>query len=159
MAGLRDRAILLIGFAGALRRSEIAGLKVRDIEGDVITLRRSKTDQEGDGQRVVVPALYSATLAAALVAWREAGGIADGYLFRRVRRGGHVTEEKLTPHAVGGIFKRRATAAGLDAEPLGAHSLRSGRITEEAARGASAWELMRISRHRSVRSLEAYVQL
>ena len=76
-----------------------------------------------------------------------------------MRRGGHVTDERLTPHAVGGIFKARAALAGLDTAPLGAHSLRSGRITEEAARGASPWELMQISRHKSVRSLEAYVQL
>jgi integrase len=107
----------------------------------------------------MVPAPYAALVAEALAAWKGVAGIRDGYLFRRVRRGGHVTDEKLTPHAVGAIVKRRAAEAGLEVSDLGSHSLRSGRLTEEAGRGASPWELMRISRHRSIRTLQDYIRL
>ncbi len=74
-------------------------------------------------------------------------------------KGGRVLDAGLTGHAIGRIVKARAGSAGLDATTIGAHSLRSGRLTQAARDGASPWELMRISRHRSVRSLQDYVRL
>jgi len=74
-------------------------------------------------------------------------------------KGDRVIDAGLTGHAIGRIVKARAEAAGIDAATIGAHSLRSGRLTQAARDGASPWELMRISRHRSIRSLQDYVRL
>jgi site-specific recombinase XerC len=105
LRGIRDRALLLIGFAGGFRRSELVGLDWADIErvrqGIVITLRRSKTDQSGEGRKIAVP--FGRTRwrpVTALKHWRDWAGIEDGAIFRRVDRHGRVLADRLSGEAV-----------------------------------------------------------
>ena len=117
--GLRDRALLLIGFAGALRRSELVALDVDDIEegpeGIFVRIKRSKTDQEGQGDFVSIPNGYRLRPVAALKAWLAAGGITEGPLFRSIKKGGQVTCQRLPDRSVAEIIKKRSGAAGLEA--------------------------------------------
>jgi len=160
--GLRDRAILSFGFATACRRSELASLMVDHIaevnEGLIVTIERSKTDQEGQGQEVAVPRGARACPVAALRAWLTAAGIEDGPLFRRLRRGGHVTEDAISPRTIATVVKKYAALAGLDPDDFGGHSLRSGFATSAAANGATLFRLMDQTRHRSVETVRAYVR-
>ena len=163
VAGLRDRAILTLGYAAALRRSELARLTVDDVafdEGDLtVRIRRSKTDQEARGQEVTLTGDSAERAASAITRWVEAANIADGFLFRRINKGGRVRADGLTPHGIGAIVKRRVAAADLDAEIFGAHSLRSGALTDRAKAGDSVWQLRARSRHKSVASLQEYVRI
>lgn len=94
--GLRDRAILLLGFAGAFQRSELASLRVEDLEvlegGLRVVLRRSKTDQEGEGQAVYVSRRTELCPVDAVLDWLEAGGVESGPVFRRIVKGGRVLD-------------------------------------------------------------------
>ncbi len=163
LRGRRDRAILALSFACALRRGETVALRLEDVEygteGVALRLPRSKTDQEGRGQRVTAGDKAGVMAAEALVGWVKAAGMTGGPLFRRMVKGGRVVDQGLTGHAIGRIVKACAAAAGFEAATIGAHSLRSGRLTQAARDGASPWDLMRISRHRSIRSLQDYVRL
>ena len=130
----RDRALLLIGFAGALRRSELVALDVADIEhvrqGIVLTSRRSKTDQDGQGRKIAIP--YGRTRwcpVAALDAWLAASGITEGAIFRPVDRHGRVHNARLSGEAVSLVVRERAAAAGLDPARYSGHSLRAGLAT------------------------------
>src|SRR5262249_32297738 len=129
---LRDRAIILLGFAGAFRRSELVALNVDDIEetaeGMLVTLRRSKTDQEGLGRRVAIPRGEVACPVAALRAWLDAGGIPDGAIFRRIpnKRSQRVAERRLAGPNVAAIVKQGAVRLGFDPSTFGGHSLRAG---------------------------------
>jgi integrase len=132
--GLRDKALLLVGFAGALRRSELVALDVSDLEegteGVIVRIRRSKIDQEGVGDFVSIP--YGSRLrpVRALKDWLEAASITEGPLFRPIRRGGAVVEiERLTDRSVANILKVHAEAVGLDPTVFSGHSLRSGFVT------------------------------
>ncbi len=162
LKGLRDRAILSFGFATACRRSELASLLVDHVaevdEGLIVTIERSKTDQEGQGQEVAVPRGSRACPVAALRAWLSAAGIEDGPLFRRLRRGGHVTEDPISPRTIATVVKHYAALAGLDPDDFGGHSLRSGFATSAAANGATLFRLMDQTRHRSVETVRAYVR-
>jgi integrase len=104
LKGLRDRAILSFGFASACRRSELASLVVDCVtevdQGLIVTIERSKTDQEGQGHEIAVPRGARACPVRALRAWLTAAGIEDGPLFRRLRRGGHVTEDAISPRTI-----------------------------------------------------------
>jgi site-specific recombinase XerD len=117
LKGLRDRALLLIGFAGALRRSELVALNIEDIEqapdGMKITIRHSKTDQEGAGQTIAIPSGKIACPVAALKEWITAAGIGSGALFRSVNRHGKVGE-RLTDQSVSDIVKEHAERLRLD---------------------------------------------
>jgi site-specific recombinase XerD len=161
LKGLRDRALLLLGFAGAFRRSELVALDIADIEetesGLRITIRRSKTDQEGAGQTIAVPRGTIADPVAALAAWRAAAGITSGALFRSIRKGGKVGA-RLSAQSVADIVKSAAARCGLDPAAFAGHSLRSGFLTSAAARGASVFKLMDQSRHRSMDTLAGYVR-
>jgi site-specific recombinase XerD len=129
---LRDRALLLLGFGGAFRRSELVALTVADLAptagGLDVTIRRSKTDQTGAGRVVAVPYGSAADVCAvrAVQAWIAAAGIADGAIFRSVDRHGNVAAAGLTGGAVARIVKARCAAAGLDADRYSGHSLRAG---------------------------------
>jgi site-specific recombinase XerD len=119
MKDVRDSALLLIGFAGGFRRSEIVGLNCDDVEcvrqGLIITLRRSKTDQEGAGRKVGIP--FGRTRHCAVLAldqWVAVSRIEVGPLFRPVDRHGHVGDERLSGEAVSLVVKERAAAAGMD---------------------------------------------
>ena len=143
---IRDRALLLIGFAGAFRRSELSAVNCNWIErteqGIVLTLPRSKTDQEGRGRSVAIPRVGGPICpVAALDAWLQASGIVDGPLFRPVSKAGKVLESRLSASAVAIIVKQRAAQIGLDPERYSGHSLRAGFATSAAAAGLSVWQI------------------
>jgi integrase len=162
LRGARDRAILLLGFAGAFRRSELAALEVEDIEflaeGMRVTIRRSKTDQEGEGQRVAIVRGACACPVETVRLWLERAKITAGPVFRPVTKGGRLIDVALTPHSVGMIVKTCAGRAGFNVGEFGAHSLRAGFLTSAAMRGASIFKMMDVSRHKSVDTLRSYVR-
>ena len=159
---LRDRALLLLGFAGAFRRSELVALDVADVEqvaeGLRVTIRHGKTDQEGLGAVIAIVRGEIACPVAALLDWLEAASITEGPLFRPIRRGGHIQAERLTDRPVANIVKSHAERVGLDPALFSGHSLRSGFLTSAAKRGASIFKMMATSRHRSTDTLIGYVR-
>jgi integrase len=161
LKALRDRALLLLGFAGAFRRSELVALDCEDIEecetGLRITIRHSKTDQEGAGRTLAVVRGSIACPVAALQVWREAAGIIAGPLFCSVRKGGRLGR-RLPAAAVADIVKAQATRVGFDPGLFAAHSLRAGFLTSAAKKGASIFKMMDQSGHRSVDTLRGYVR-
>ena len=160
--GLRDRAILLLGFAGAFRRSELAALQFEDLEevseGLRVHICKSKTDQEGEGCVVPIVRGTEACPVAAVKAWLKAGGIQNGPIFRRMGKGGRIFEQALTPHSIGKVVKKYAEKAGFNPDMFGGHSLRAGFLTSAAMKGASIFRMMDISRHKSVDTLRGYVR-
>jgi site-specific recombinase XerD len=163
LKGLRDRALLLLGFGGAFRRSELAALNVDDLEftddGLKVTIRRSKTDQEGVGVTIaIIKGATSTCPVRALMEWLKGARIESGPLFRAVRKGNKVQETRLTPKSVCVIVKSYAAMIGLDAKTVGAHSLRSGFLTSAARRGASVFKMRDVSRHKSMDVLQSYVR-
>lgn len=117
LIGLRDRALLALGFATACRRSELVALTVEDLtespDGYRVTIRKSKTDQEGQGAEVAVPRGCRICPVETVRAWLVASGITTGPVFRPVSKGGCVSPEGLSSHAVADIIKSRAKVAGL----------------------------------------------
>lgn len=164
LAGKRDAAVLALGFAGAFRRSELVALDVEDLqmhpEGLRVRIRRSKTDQEGQGFEKAIPHGHFVRPVARLRAWLDAAGITEGPVFRSVSRSGHMRKGavRLTNQTVGSIVKRYAEAAGLDPASFGAHSLRSGYITSAAERGANLARIMDQSGHRTPRAILGYIR-
>ena len=162
LAGKRDRALLVLGFSGAFRRSELVALTVADLEemtdGLRVTIRRSKTDQDGSGVTIAIP--HGARLRAPEVVrqWLDAAGIDDGPVFRAVTRHGKVGAEALTPQVVALRVKRYALPAGFVVEDFSGHSLRAGFLTSAADAGASIFKMMDVSRHKSVDVLRGYVR-
>jgi len=153
LIGVRDRALLLVGFAGAFRRSELVSLDVADVtfssDGLIVQLRRSKTDQEGEGRKVGLP-FGSNPLTCpvrALRAWLDVAAIARGPIFRSVDRHANVAETRLTDQSVALIVKRSARAAGLDWERYAGHSLRSGLATAAAMADVSERAIMAQTGH------------
>ena len=162
LVGLRNRAILLLGFAGALRRSELVALNVADIEpadgGLRVNIRRSKTDQEGEGTVIAIAAGSTDCPAKALLTWLGAAGITEGPVFRPINKAGTVSKVRLTDRSVANIVKLCAGRIGLDARTFSGHSLRSGFLTSAAANGASIFKMMDVSRHKSIDNLRTYVR-
>ncbi len=164
LIGTRDRALLLVGFAGAFRRSELVAIDVEDLaetdDGLVVSQRRSKTDQEGQGRRVGLP--YGSNPATCPVrsveAWREASGVEAGALWRSVTRHGHLGAGRLTPAAVALVVKRSAERAGLDPAKYSGHSLRAGFATAAAQAGASERSIQAQTGHRSLTVLRGYIR-
>ena len=163
MKSIRDRALILIGFAGAFRRSELVGLDFADIDhvshGIVITLRKSKTDQEGLGRKIGIPfarGLVCPVLA--LKAWLEKANITDGPIFRPVDRHGHIIDTRLSGEAVAVIVKERAKAAGLDPSKYSGHSLRAGLATSAATAGVASWKIRQQTGHASDAMLNRYIR-
>jgi site-specific recombinase XerD len=162
LAGKRDRALLALGFAGAFRRSELVALTVADlaaVEGGMrVTIRHSKTDQEGQGQEVAIPTGDKLRPVEAVRAWLDAAGITNGPVFRSVAKGGRVLNEALTDRSVASIVKVYAGRAGFNGAEFSGHSLRAGFLTTAAERGASLFKMMEVSRHKSVDTLRGYVR-
>jgi site-specific recombinase XerD len=162
LAGLRDRALLLIGFGGALRRSELVALDVADIAeietGLLVTIRGSKTDRERAGVTIAIARGAAACPAKALRAWLGASGIAAGPVFRPINKAGTVRTSRLTDRSVANIVKAYAGRAGLDPAQFSGHSLRAGFLTSAAGNGASIFKMMDVSRHKSVDTLRGYVR-
>lgn len=163
LRGRRDRALLLLGFAGALRRSELVGLEVKDAqltrEGIVLTIRRSKTDQEGQGMTrgIAYGSNPDTCPVRALQAWLEHTSIKDGPLFRSLRFG-RVQPRGLDGRDVARIVKRAATEAGLDPTHFSGHSLRAGLATAAAAAGVSERAIMDQTGHRSLAIMRRYIR-
>lgn len=162
LKGLRDRALLLLGFAGAFRRSELVALTVADLEevaeGLRVHVRKSKTDQEGSGQVIPIVRGSKACPVEAVASWLEAAGIEEGPVFRSVTKGGKVSEKALTPHSVGLIVKHYAQRAGYNGSDFGGHSLRAGFATSAVVNGASLFRVMDVTRHKSTDTLRGYVR-
>ena len=162
LIGKRDRALLCLGFAGAFRRSELVALTVADLtdapDGLRVLIRRSKTDQEGQGAEIAIPRGCRLRPVVAVQEWLAAAGITDGPIFRPVAKGGRVMAEALSDRGVADIVKRYAQRAGLDAASFAGHSLRAGFLTSAAESGASIFKMMEVSRHRSVDTLRGYVR-
>jgi site-specific recombinase XerD len=162
LSGLRDRALLLLGFAGAFRRSELVALDCEDVqettEGLRVTIRHSKTDQERLGSTIAIPRGVAACPVMALRAWLDAASITSGPLFRPVAKGQRVQAARLTDRSVAKIVQAHAERVGFDPALFAGHSLRSGFLTSAAARGASIFKMMDVSRHRSVDTLRGYVR-
>ena len=165
--GRRDRTLLLFGFAGALRRSELVGLQVEDVSpmpgGLRLRLRRSKTDQVGQGAELGLPRGRSPDTCPvrAFEAWQAVAKRQAGALFRKISTGGTIGEKALHPGAVGRILAYRAKLAGLkvdEFERLSAHALRVGFITEAYGKGVRDEDIMRHTRHRDLRSMRGYVR-
>ena len=162
--GTRDRALLLVGFSSACRRSELVGLDHQDVQptsdGLVLTLRRSKTDQEGAGRSIGVPygSDPNTCPVRSLAAWLDASGITAGPIFRPINRHGHVGSSRLSDRSVALIVKKYAAAAGLGPQHYSGHSLRAGLATSAAAAGASERAIMAQTGHRSAAMVRRYIR-
>ena len=162
ITGTRDRALLLLGFAGAFRRSELVALTMKDIvktpEGIKVTIRKSKGDQDGKGQTIAIPNGTRFRIVDALLAWIKVANITDGFIFRSIRKGGKVQQFPLTCKSVANIVKQYASQAGLTVSDFSGHSLRSGFLTSAARSGASVFKMMETSRHKNIETLSGYVR-
>ncbi|SFM43217.1 site-specific integrase [Nitrosomonas communis] len=161
--GIRDKALLLIGFAGAFRRSELASLQVSDIEfvqqGVLIHLRRSKTDQAGQGRKIAIP--YARGILCPVIAlreWLQHSGITEGPIFRNINRHGQIGTQMISPQSIALVIKERAKVAGLDFTQYSGHSLRAGLVTSAAQAGVSSWKIRQQTGHKSDAMLQRYIR-
>lgn len=164
LLGVRDRALLLVDFAGAFRRSELVNIDMTDVEfkmdGLVVTLRRSKTDQEGQGECIGIPygSPPSTCPVRALRAWLDQAGITEGAVFRSVNRHGQVQSKGLSDKAVALVVKRAVELIGLDPNEYSGHSTRSGLATTAAKAGVSERVIMKQTRHKSTQMVRKYIR-
>lgn len=164
LQGLRDRALILLGFAGAFRRSELVALDGEHLsevsEGLLVRILSSKTDQEGKGQMLAIARVPDSPFCPvqAVLAWRTKAEIGRGALFRRIRRGDRLCATRLTAHSVALVIKRLCVRAGLDPALYAGHSLRSGFLTSAARARASIFRMADQSRHKSLDVLREYVR-
>ena len=166
LAGHRDRALLLVGFVAALRRSELAALLLEQIDphpsGLVLALPRSKTNPHGEETELVVlpragnPAHCAVT---ALRRWIDLAGIDVGPVFRRVSKANVAGDTALNPGSINQLVQRAIARAGIDPTPYSAHSLRAGFVTYAHLRGASDRAIAHQTRHRSLSALGGYVRV
>jgi integrase len=164
MIGARDRAMILLGFSGAFRRSELVGLNVEDCafgrDGLTVTLRRSKVDQEGMGRKIGIP--FGSDPATCPIrniqTWIEQAAISSGPLFRSINRHGQVQPGRLSGIDVARVVKKLVERAGLDAGKYSGHSLRAGHATSAAIAGASERSIMNQTGHRSVQMVRKYIR-
>ena len=160
---VRDRTLLLLGFAGGFRRSELVGLDRRDIapvrHGLIVTLRFSKTDQEGRGRQIGIP--HGRTRhcpVTALDEWLGRSGIESGPIFRPVDRHGHIQSERLSGEAVSRVIRDRLEGAGIDSTGYSGHSLRAGFATSAVQAGVSTLKIRAQTGHASDAMLARYVR-
>lgn len=174
LRALRDRALLLLGWCAALRRSELVGLDVsRDVSADAsawieivdegvkVHLLRSKTDALGDGDNVAVPRTGTQCCpAAAVEAWMAAAEIDIGPLFRPISRAGHVGTQRLTVDGLAYVLKRRVgqLANANSNMPITAHSLRAGFVSECVSHGVDLAAIQQTTRHKDVKVLAGYIR-
>lgn len=160
----RDRALVLLGFAGAFRRSELVALQVEDLtitrEGAVLVLRRSKTDQAGHGFKKGIPWGRDPQTCpvTALKTWLASTGITQGPIFRPVDRHGNLQAGALSDKAVARAVKRWAKRVGLDPDQVAGHSLRAGCATQAAIGGASERVIMNQTGHTSITTVRRYIR-
>lgn len=170
--GLRDKALLLLGFAGALRRSELAAIELDSgagirgplrvafvPEGAEIYIDRSKADQEGRGAVVGIPSGKTALCpVAALRLWLAAADIRSGPVFRTIDRHGNVASAAMSPAAAAQAVKRACARAKIDPRTIGGHSLRSGLVTQAILNDVAVPVIMQQTRHARVETLNKYVR-
>ena len=160
--GLRDAALLLLGFSAALRRSELVALDYTDLqfvnEGLVVYLRKSKTDQEGEGRKIGVPwGRTAACPVKAVQRWLEHSQITAGAIIRSVHKSG-VIGDRLSAHAVALIVKSYAQAIGLNPEAVSGHSLRAGLVTSAAQAGIAVHKIQQQTGHHGLEMLHRYIR-
>lgn len=167
--GLRDAAIIAIGFAAALRRSEICNLKIDDVEiidspdgtsssKMFIYIRQSKTDQQGKGQKIAIPEGKKIKPIMRLKDWLNISGIRSGHVFQTLKRGGGLKGKKLHHSDVPRIIKHYAERIGLDPSEVAGHSLRAGFVTSAAAHHARLDKIMEVTRHRNPATVLKYIR-
>ncbi len=163
MKDTRDRALLLLGFAGGFRRSELVALDVENIQavrqGMVVVITRSKSDQENIGRKVGIP--HGRTRCCPVTAftdWLAQSGIEEGPIFRPVDRHGRMQDQRLSGEAVSLIIKARTETIGLNPADYSGHSLRAGLATSAAAAGVSSWKIRAQTGHASDAMLARYIR-
>ena len=161
---LRDRSIILIGFSGGFRRNEIVSLDYNDLdfveEGLKIQIRRSKTDQFGEGSVKALPYFDSSKYCPviSLKNWIEISKIESGPLFRRFVKGSKLSENRLTDQTVALLIKEYLKLAGIDSKNYSGHSLRSGFATSAAESGAEERSIMTMTGHKSTEMVRRYIK-
>ena len=161
---LRDRSIILIGFSGGFRRNEIVSLDYNDLdfveEGLKIQIRRSKTDQFGEGSVKALPYFDSSKYCPviSLKNWIEISKIESGPLFRRFVKGSKLSENRLTDQTVALLIKEYLKLAGIDSKNYSGHSLRSGFATSAAESGAEERSIMTMTGHKSAEMVRRYIK-
>jgi len=163
MKGIRDRALVLLGFAAALRRSELVALDFADIEfvreGLIVHLRKSKTDQIGEGRKIGVPwGRTSACPVKAVENWLQTAQIESGPIFRPVNRAGQVLCNQLHSQSIALVLKDYAKRVGLNPDNISGHSLRSGLVTSAIQAGVGVHKIQQQTGHRSVEMLARYIR-
>lgn len=163
LGGLRDKALLLVGFACALRRSELVALHVNDvslIDGrSTLVVRRSKSDQFGQGRQLALPRLNGPLCpVGALKGWLTAAGIGNGPVFRAINRWKQVGTAALSSATVRDVVRLRAKKAGIAIDGLSAHSLRSGFAVSALDAGMSLPAVQAVTRHQTLGGVAAYVR-
>ena len=161
--GLRDAAVLSLGFAAALRRSELCRLRTVDLErrgpvGILVHVRRSKTDAQGLGQSVAVPKGKNVKPIQRVECWMQAASIRKGFVFQTLLRGGVASGRPLDPGDVARIVKRHARRIGLNPHEYSGHSLRAGFVTSAAVHHARIDKIMEVTRHRSAETVLKYIR-
>jgi len=165
LAGLRDRALLLVGFFGALRRSELAAITIEDLSehpnGLVIALPRSKVNQRGEQTELVVLPRIDPTHCpvSALATWTSAAGITEGPMLRPVSKGNRALPRPLNPESVNDLVQAAVRRAGMDSTEFSAHSLRAGFVTFAHLRGVSDRAIAHQTRHRSLATIGTYIRV
>lgn len=163
-ADVRDRALILLGFHGGFRRSELATIHVEHVSieeaGLRIRLPRSKTDQTGQGYEKALPASSDRRLCpkTAYIKWLEVSGIRKGGVFRGIYRGGRIRESPISDFGIVSILKARCEAAGIDSSRVGGHSLRSGLATQMAENGVDAVSIANQLGHSNLDQTRAYIR-
>ena len=161
---LRDRSILLIGFSGGFRRNEIVSLDYDDLdfvpEGVKINVKRSKTDQFGEGTQKGLPYFENSQYCPVLSVkkWIEISDIHSGPLFRRFSKGSKLTENRLTDQTVALLIKKYLQLAGIESKNYSGHSLRSGFATAAAESGAEERSIMAMTGHKSTEMVRRYIK-
>ena len=161
---LRDRSIILIGFSGGFRRNEIVSLDYNDLdfvkEGLKIQIRRSKTDQFGEGSVKALPYFDSSKYCPviSLKNWIEISKIESGPLFRRFVKGSKLSKNRLTDQTVALLIKEYLKLAGIDSKNYSGHSLRSGFATSAAESGAEERSIMAMTGHKSTDMVRRYIK-
>ncbi len=163
LAGVRDKAILLLGFAGAMRRSELVALNWENIqmadEGLVVFLVRGKTDQLGAGRKIGIPFGEALTCPVqALLNWQQKSGLSTEAVFRKVNRHDRTEGQRLCAHSVALIVKKAFKAIGKPSLPFSGHSLRAGLATQAAMSGASERSIQNQTGHKSLKVLRTYIR-
>jgi integrase len=165
MKAARDRALLLVGFAGAFRRSELIALRIEDVtefsHGIEVNLRRSKTDQIGEGRTIFIPEADGARCPVeSLAYWLALYGASQGPLFPALNRHDQVVRAALSPQSVALIVKQAVgrSRGRMSADAFSGHSLRAGYVTTAAEVGLQPYQIRQVTGHRSDVSLAKYIR-